>query len=253
MKKIALILTVILAATFCNNLQAQQKQETLPMSAVDVQPAFQGENAGSFAKWVFTQLKYPEQAVKENLTGKVIVQFTISKTGDVKDIKVLRGAHPALDAEALRVISMSPKWTPGQVKGEPVNVTFVFPVIFNMRNESESVAVFDMEVTPAEFDSPYKKEGEKRPSSVEFTKWIFLTMNYPKEAKMNWIMGRAKVAFDILEDGTVDNVRIVKSAHPLLDEELVRVVKLSPAWKPATRHDKPVRTTYTLPFIFELR
>ena len=87
MKKIALILTVILAATFCNNLQAQQKQETLPMSAVDVQPAFQGENAGSFAKWVFTQLKYPEQAVKENLTGKVIVQFTISKTGDVKDIK----------------------------------------------------------------------------------------------------------------------------------------------------------------------
>jgi TonB family protein len=66
-------------------------------------------------------------------------------------------------------------------------------------------------------------------------------------------MGKAKVAFDILEDGTVDNVRIVKSAHPLLDEELVRVVKLSPAWKPATRHDKPVRTTYTLPFIFELR
>ena len=117
MKKIALILTVILAATFCNNLQAQQQQETLPMSAVDVQPAFQGENAGSFARWVFTQLKYPEQAVKENLTGKVIVQFTISKTGDVKDIKVLRGAHPALDAEALRVISMSPKWTPGQVKG----------------------------------------------------------------------------------------------------------------------------------------
>ena len=107
MKKIALILTVILTATFCNNLQAQQQQETLPMSAVDVQPEFQGENAGKFARWVFTQLKYPEQAVKENLTGKVIVQFTISKTGDVKDIKVLRGAHPALDAEALRVISMS--------------------------------------------------------------------------------------------------------------------------------------------------
>ena len=78
-------------------------------------------------------------------------------------------------------------------------------------------------------------------------------MNYPKEARMNRIMGRAKVAFDILEDGTVDNVRIVKSAHPLLDEELVRVVKLSPAWKPAFRNDQPVRTTYTLPFIFELR
>ena len=253
MKKIALILTVILAVFACSSIYAQQQQEAVPMSVVDEKPTFQGQPAAAFANWVYSQMKYPEQAIKENLAGRVAIKFTISKSGDLKDITVLRGAHPILDAEALRAVSTSPKWEPGKVKGEPVNVTYIFPVIFKMHKESEPAAVFDMEVIPAEFNSPYKKDGEKRRSSVEFTKWIFLTMNYPKEARMNWIMGKAKVAFDILEDGTVDNVRIVKSAHPLLDEELVRVVKLSPAWKPATRHDKPVRTTYTLPFIFELR
>jgi TonB family protein len=253
MKKIALILTVILAATFCNNLQAQQQQETLPMSAVDEKPTFQGQHAAAFANWVYSQMKYPEQAIKENLEGRVAIKFTISKSGDLKDITVLRGAHPILDAEALRAVSTSPKWEPGKVKGEPVNVTYIFPVIFKMQKESEPAAVFDMEVIPAEFNSPYKKDGEKRRSSVEFTKWIFLNMNYPKEAIEKFITGEAKVAFDILADGTIDNVKIIKSAHPLLDEELVRVVKLSPVWQPATRHGKPVRSTYTLPFVFELR
>ena len=67
------------------------------------------------------------------------------------------------------------------------------------------------------------------------------------------VLAIAIVAFDILESGEVVNVRIVKSAHPLLDEELVRVVKTSPRWKAATQNGQPVRTTCTLPFRFLLR
>ena len=80
-----------------------------------------------------------------------------------------------------------------------------------------------------------------------------MNIKYPAEAKANGIQGNAKVAFDILNSGEIANVRIVESAHPLLDEELVRVIKLSPKWKAAIRKGQPVTTTYTLPFRFVLR
>ena len=62
------------------------------------------------------------------------LQFTIYPDGTLRDAKVLRGVSPELDAEALRVISASPAdWTPGYVKGEPVKVTYVFPVVFKLK------------------------------------------------------------------------------------------------------------------------
>ena len=60
------------------------------------------------------------------------LQFTIEKDGSVTDVRVLRGCAPILDKEAVRVVSQSPKWTPGYVKGEPVRVVFNFPVVFQL-------------------------------------------------------------------------------------------------------------------------
>ena len=66
---------------------------------------------------------------------------------EVQDVKVLRGVHPDLDAEALRVVSSSPDWTPGYVKGEPVKVSYTFPVIFQLRGEdTEPNATLDKSV-----------------------------------------------------------------------------------------------------------
>lgn len=264
MKKIVLLLTFMLAAAVCGRVYAQQNvsevsysqakntsQQTKSFAEVEVKPKFQNGEASNFTRWVFTELKYPEQAVAENLSGRVAMQFTIAKDGSVTNVRVLRSAHPALDAEAVRVISMSPKWEPGKVKGKPVDVIFTFPVIFKMRNAS--VATFDLDVTPAVFESPYKKEGVEYSTSTEFTKWVFMNIKYPAEARANGIQGNAKVAFDILNSGEIANVRIVESAHPLLDEELVRVIKLSPKWKAAIRKGQPVTTTYTFPFRFVLR
>ena len=62
----------------------------------------------------------------------MILQFTIEKDGSVTDVRVLRGCAPILDEEAVRVVSQSPKWTPGYVKGEPVRVVFNFPVVFQL-------------------------------------------------------------------------------------------------------------------------
>ena len=108
-------------------------KKEIPFQLVDVKPEFNGGDANEFSKWVNSQLKYPEQAKKDEIQGRVTLQFTVGADGVVRDVKVIRGAHELLDAEALRVVSASPKWEPGQQEGKPVAVTYTFPVIFQLR------------------------------------------------------------------------------------------------------------------------
>ena len=110
-----------------------EKGETVPFQLVETKPGFNGGDANEFSKWVNSQLKYPEQAKKDKIQGRVTLQFTVGADGVVRDARVIRGAHELLDAEALRVVSASPKWEPGVQNGEPVNVTYTFPVIFQLR------------------------------------------------------------------------------------------------------------------------
>ncbi len=108
-------------------------EEPVKYSLLEAKPRFQDGDAGqSFPLWVNQNLTYPKEAVKDSLQGRVTLQFTIEKDGSVTDVHVLRGCAPVLDEEAVRVVSQSPKWTPGYIKGEPVRVVFNFPVVFQL-------------------------------------------------------------------------------------------------------------------------
>lgn len=107
-------------------------EEPVKYSLLEAKPRFQDGDVGQFSHWVNENLKYPPKAVKDSLQGRVTLQFTIEKDGSVTDVRVLRGCAPILDEEAVRVVSQSPKWTPGYVKGEPVRVVFNFPVVFQL-------------------------------------------------------------------------------------------------------------------------
>lgn len=107
-------------------------EEPVKYSLLEAKPRFQDGDVGQFSHWVNENLKYPKKAVKDSLQGRVTLQFTIEKDGSVTDVRVLRGCAPILDEEAVRVVSQSPKWTPGYVKGEPVRVVFNFPVVFQL-------------------------------------------------------------------------------------------------------------------------
>ena len=109
------------------------KEEEYPFMLIDRKPSFMGSDANAFSRWVNEQLEYPEVARKNGIQGRVTLSFTIKKNGKIADVKVLHGVHPALDAEAVRVISMSPKWKPGKLNGKKVSVTYTFPVIFQLR------------------------------------------------------------------------------------------------------------------------
>ena len=95
------------------------------------------EEPGSFPggmaeclKFLSENVKYPEDCKKEGIQGRVIAQFIIDKDGSIKDIKIVRGVHPSLDKESIRLIESMPKWIPSKVKGEPVKCQFTLPVAF---------------------------------------------------------------------------------------------------------------------------
>ena len=111
----------------------EPEEEAIEFSLVEVKPSFQDGDANEFSKWVNQNLTYPDAAKEAGLQGRVTLQFTVGKDGTVSNVKVLRGVDPLLDNEAVKVISQSPKWNPGMQKGEPVNVTYVFPVVFQLR------------------------------------------------------------------------------------------------------------------------
>ncbi len=75
----------------------------------------------------------PTEAKEKGVQGRVIVQFLVGADGSVSEIKVVRGVDSLLDQEAVRVVSMSPKWTPGEDKGKKVNVRYTFPILFKLK------------------------------------------------------------------------------------------------------------------------
>jgi TonB family protein len=113
-------------------------QEDSVKTVVDVLPEYADGGIPGFMKFLMYEVKYPEKALKEGTQGTVVVQFIVTKAGDVKDPYVVRSISPELDAEALRVVGLSPKWTPGLVKGEPVDTRYTVPVKFSLSNGPKS-------------------------------------------------------------------------------------------------------------------
>ena len=113
--------------------EEEVEEEAIPFQLVEEKPKFQGGDANDFSKWVNSRLNYPDIAKENGVQGRVTLQFTVNADGSVSNVKVLRGVDPSLDAEAVRVVSSSPKWTPGRQRDRAVKVTYTFPVIFQLR------------------------------------------------------------------------------------------------------------------------
>ena len=98
---------------------------------VEEMPQYPGGHQ-AMMKYIGANVKYPAKATLEKAEGMVVVNFVIKSTGKVEDVKVVRGVHPALDAEALRVITNMPDWQPGKQHGEAVDVSYTIPIQFKL-------------------------------------------------------------------------------------------------------------------------
>ena len=119
---------------YVENVQEEVvEEEAIPFQLVEEKPSFMGGDANQFSAWVNKRLVYPEIAKENGVQGRVTLQFTVEKDGSVTKVKVLRGVDPSLDKEAVRVVSMSPKWKPCKQRDRAVPVTYTFPVYFQLR------------------------------------------------------------------------------------------------------------------------
>ena len=117
--------------------QAGEGSGVVPYYDCDVKPSFLGSQDPKvfLQKWVYTYMKYPQEAVKNGIQGRVLVDFIIDETGKVRDVKVLKGADPLLDEEAVRIVSGSPNWKPGRVRGQKVKSEMSLYVEFRLEKK----------------------------------------------------------------------------------------------------------------------
>ncbi len=105
-----------------------------PFLIAETMPSFQGGDLNSFRNWVQREVKFPQIALENGISGRVILTFVIEKDGRLTNIQVLQTPDRSLSEEAIRVLNKSPKWSPGKQRGKTVRVKYTLPVEFRVQN-----------------------------------------------------------------------------------------------------------------------
>lgn len=115
------------------NAQKTVVSQTDPkvFDTVEQMPEYPG-GMQAMIEFLQANMKYPENAAKQKVEGRVLVQFVVETDGSVTDVHVAKQVFPSLDAEAIRVVQAMPKWTPGKDKGRVVRVKYNLPIVFRM-------------------------------------------------------------------------------------------------------------------------
>lgn len=116
------------------------KSDKKVWEAVEEPPQYPGGEA-ALMECINSNLSYPPEALEKNIQGTVVLMFIVDEKGKVTDPKVMRSRHPALDAEALRVVKHLDTFTPGKQAGKPVSVYFTLPIRFKLKNDAPADSI----------------------------------------------------------------------------------------------------------------
>lgn len=222
-------------------------EDDTPFLVADEMPLFQGKDLNTFRTWVQSQIRYPAEALKRGIEGRVVLSFIVERDGSVSTIELLQSPDRILSEEARRVVSSSPKWTPGRQNGHLVRVRYMLPVDFSIPKKetaAQSTAAQKPGVASMQFEIG---------NLNAFRSWAMQRLRYPAGAREQQTEGSVLATFTLGRDGRVDDIRIAGKPDPQLAEEVRRVVKASPAWSPATRNDEATVVTVTLPVSFQIQ
>lgn len=118
--------------------QVEVKEEVIeddqPFLIAETMPSFQGGDLNKFRTWVQQNIRFPQIALENGIHGRVVLSFVIEKDGRLTNIQVLQSPDRSLSDEAIRVLSKSPKWSPGKQRNQVVRVKYTLPVDFRVQN-----------------------------------------------------------------------------------------------------------------------
>lgn len=228
---------------------------------VENMPRFPNGGMSALMQYLNENIRYPEAAVKAGVQGRVTVQFIVDKDGSIDDVKTLRGVNPDLDAEAIRVIKMMPRWEPGTHKGNPVRVKYTVPVMFRLTPEPvekiDEMIVVGYRTPDAPVTGEVYEVADKMPEfpggMTGLMQYLSKNVKYPADARAKGIQGSVVVSVIVNTKGKAINATIVQSVSPSLDAEALRVAGTMPDWTPGTKDGKPVNVKYSFPITFRLQ
>jgi len=209
-------------------------------------------------RFLHDHLVYPREELKEKKEGAVLIDFIVTKDGKGINPKIVKSVTPAIDKEALRLLSLI-EWFPSNQDGNPVNVNYSVEINFSVSKYKKwvkergydkalftdipgdtSLAVYETADKGASFFNPEKT----------FPEFISSNLEYPEIAKRQGLEGNIVMSFIIEPDGMISNIRIKNNGiGGGCSEEAIRVMGMT-KWKPAVKDNKYVRfrMNYTMTF-----
>ncbi len=210
-------------------------------SGLDKEPVYPS-GIKAFYQYISDNFNLP--ADKEFTGGKVFTSFVIEKDGTITDVKALRDVGFGTGAEAVRVLKASPVWIPGEANGAKVRVRYNLPLTLQppppkaiQQKEQELPSTADVQVPPV------FKGG-----LMSFYKFIMKNFKAPDVPNLK---GKVIVSFTVEIDGTLSNIKVLQDIGYGTAEEVIRVLKQSPKWIPATKDGKTVSCKFVLPITIQ--
>ncbi|MDB5031202.1 energy transducer TonB [Mucilaginibacter sp.] len=235
-------LTVLFISVFIFVVQAQDttKNSGLVYTFVEKQPEFPGGQS-VFINFLSKNLQYPTDSWNKHIGGKVIVSFIVERDGSISNVKILRHVADDLDAEAIRVINISPKWYPGIEKNSPVRVSNAVPITFTPPLKRDTTTILD---------TLKYQQVEKTPQYPGGLEALYKFINKNLQGRDN--KGKVITSFVVEKDGSISDIKVVKSLSKTADTEAIRVIGLMPKWEPGIQGGRPVRVMYSVPINFSM-
>jgi TonB family protein len=208
----------------------------------DDYPTFRGEGFFTFRDWVIKKLKYPAEAKSKRIEGWAHASYTVETDGSLSNIKFTGATNPVLGDALVKVIQSSPKWEPAKntKASDPFTseITLKFELPGKISDEEPYLVVEKMPEFPGD--------------DAALIGYVQDHLKYPASAQQENIQGRVILRFIVSSKGKVEDVSVLKSVAPALDEEAIRVVKTIPDWIPATQGGIPRSVYFSMPVTFSL-
>lgn len=255
--KAALLLALFCTvAIFTARAQEPDSQDEI-FTRVEQSAQFPG-GISEFFKYLAGNIRYPDEAKRNKVIGKVFATFVVEKDGSLSNIKILRGIGSGCDEETVRVLKASPKWNPGKQDGKAVRQQYTVPVNFYLPGTEPpaSKRLFASVQQPQDPNNPIftaVDESASFPNGMEgLFQFLSKNIRYPAQAKEGNVQGKVFVTFVVEKDGELSNIKVIRGIGSGCDEEAIRILKLSPKWNPGKQNGKAVRQQYTIPINFSL-
>jgi len=266
-----------------------RKENLVPFAYADKVPVFPGCEDDANASDCFQKMmqshirknfRYPDEAQKQGIQGRVGIMFTIDEQGNITNIRK-RGPDPLLENEAVRIIEKLPKMKPGEYEGQPVRVPFSIPITFKLEQ-----AGFNPQSQDANYVKLQKEQLSEMSSDIQmkyrngipFAKvenapifpgcedapdpsacfqekiqsHISKNFRYPQEAQEKGIQGRVSILFLIDSEGNITNIA-TRGPDKSLEEEALRIISKLPQMKPGSQQGKNVNVPFSIPITFKLQ